>query len=811
VKTPKVLFLLIAVSSTCPGAGRAQSQIYNFVTLAGDPGYGSADGTNLAVRFRIPCAVAVDDAGNIYVADSGNSTIRKLALLGTNWVSSTIAGLAGHSGSADGTNSDARFQYPAGIAVDGVGNVYVVDASNDTIRKLTLVGTNWVTSTIAGLAGNSGSADGTNSDARFQYPAGIAVDSVGNVYVADASNDTVRKLTLVGTNWVTSTIAGLAGKWGSNDGVNSMARFAGPLGVTVDSRGNLYVADTDNSTIRKLTPKGSDWVTSTIVGLAGSSGSADGTNSDASFDYPSALTVDSSGNVYVADTWNGAIRKVTQVGTDWVTSTIAGLAGVSYEIVDGTNSDARFILPRGIAVSRKGDIYVADRRTNPYGFADNSTIRMLTPLGADWVTTTIAGDIAHGYGSNDGTNSTARFTSPSGAAVDSAGNLYVADNGNDTIRKLTPIGTNWVTSTIAGLAGNSGGNDGTNSDARFDGPSGVAVDSVGNVYVADSRNDTIRKLTPVGTNWVTSTIAGLAGKWGSDDGTNSDARFDGPSGVAVDSGGNLYVADNGNDTIRRLTPVGTNWVTSSIAGLAGSLGSADGTNTDARFGQPQSIAVDAAGNVYVADWPNATIRKLTPSGTNWESSTIAGRAGNYGTADGTNNDVQFSDWGDGPHGVALDGAGNLYVTDQGACTIRKLTPVWTNWVSSTIAGLAQSVGNADGTNSDARFFLPTGIVVDSAGNIYVADTLNHTIREGVAVAVALSPPVFQNVTLNNGLITLTWSAIPDRRYQLQYSSDLTPTAWQNLGNTTTATNGTISAGDAPEPVRQRFYRIVLLP
>jgi hypothetical protein len=810
MKTPKALFLFITVSATCLGAANAQSQIYNFVTLAGDPGYGSADGTNLAARFRGPFAVAVDNAGNIYVADSWNSTIRKLTLFGTNWVSSTIAGLAGHSGSADGTNNDVRFSSrgPEGIAVDDAGNVYVADTWNDTIRKLTPLGTNWVSSTIAGLAGNLGSADGIDSEARFWYPTGIAVDSVGNVYVADTWNDTIRKLTPLGTNWVTRTIAGLTGESGSHDGLNSEARFGGPLGVAVDSRGNLYVADSDNSTIRKLTPMGGDWVTSTIAGVAGSSGGADGTNREARFDYPSGLSVDSSGNVYVADTRNGAIRKLSLVGTDWVTSTIAGLAGSWYEIVDGTNSDARFILPRGIAVGRKGDVYVADGHVNgPYDVAYYSTIRKLTRLGTDWVTITIAGDMGNGSRSADGTNSDARFVDPSGVTVDSGGNVYVADSGNATIRKLTRVGTNWVSSTIASLAGNSGSNDGANSDGRFSSPSGLVVDRSGNIYVTDSRNSTVRKLTQVGTNWVTSTIAGLAGSSGSADGTNSDARFGYPTGVAVDSGGNLYVADN--DTIRRLTPVGTNWVTITIAGLAGSSGTADGTNTDARFGQAQGVAVDAAGSVYVADWPNATIRKLTPSGTNWVSSTIAGQAGNQGTADGTNNDVQFSAWGDVLHGVAVDGAGNLYVADSGNSTIRKLTSVGTNWVSSTIGGLAGSSGSADGTNSDARFSYPAGIAVDGAGNLYVAG--DDIIRKGTLLAIPPALPAFQTVTQSHGVITLTWSATVGRAYQLQYSSDLTPIVWHNLGNNIIATNDIISASHLLGPERQRFYRIALLP
>ena len=227
---------------------------------------------------------------------------------------------------------------------------------------------------------------------------------------------------------------------------------------------------------------------------------------------------------------------------------------------------------------------------------------------------TIAGSAGHS-GSVDGTNSAARFSAPGGMAVDSAGNLYVADQNNGTIRKLTPVATNWVSSTIAGLAGRSGSADGTNSAIRFqtgDNLGWVAVGSSGNVFVADWGNNTIRQLTPVGTNWVSSTIAGLVGQGGSADGTNRAARFSSPNDVAVDSVGNLFVADFGNSTIRKLMPAGTNWVTSTIAGLAGHSGSADGTNSAARFSQPDGLRVDSAGNVFVAEYANNTIRKGVP-------------------------------------------------------------------------------------------------------------------------------------------------------------------------------------------------------
>ena len=246
--------------------------------------------------------------GNLYVADTGNNTIRKLTPSGTNWVVSTIAGLAGSSGSTDGTNSNSRFRYPIGIAVDSGGNLYVTDEGNNTIRKLTLSGTNWVTSTLAGLAGNSGSTDGTNSSARFNEPYGIAVDGGGNLYVADKYCSTIRKLKQVGVNWMVSTIAGLPYNTGGTDGLGSAARFNNPTGIAVDGGGNLYVADEGNNTIRRLALAGTNWVVFTAAGLAGSSGSADGLGSAARFNGPYAIAVDGNTNVYVADSGNSIIR-----------------------------------------------------------------------------------------------------------------------------------------------------------------------------------------------------------------------------------------------------------------------------------------------------------------------------------------------------------------------------------------------------------------------------------------------------------------------------------------------------------------------
>jgi cyclophilin family peptidyl-prolyl cis-trans isomerase len=262
-----------------------------------------------------------------------------------------FVGMPGGTGTVDGTGSAALFNFPNGVAVDGSGNVYVADLSNNTIRKVTPGG---VVSTLAGLAGSQGSSDGTGSAARFYTPSSVAVDSSGNVYVTDQNNNTIRKVTPAG---VVTTLAGLAGTIGSSDGTGSAARFSQPCGVATDSSGNVYVADTKNCTIRKVTPAG---VVTTLAGQAGIQGSSDGTGSAAQFNFLSGVAVDGSGNVYVADQWNNTIRKVTPAG---VVSTIGGTAGLSGSS-DGIGSAAQFLSPSGVAVDSSGKVYVADSNNN---------------------------------------------------------------------------------------------------------------------------------------------------------------------------------------------------------------------------------------------------------------------------------------------------------------------------------------------------------------------------------------------------------------------------------------------------------------
>jgi len=324
-----------------------------------------------------------------------------------------------------------------------------------------------------------------------------------------------------------------------------------------------------------------------------------------------------------------------------------------------------------------------------------------------------------GYpGSADGVDGVARFDWPAGVAVDNAGNVYVADHWNHTIRKVTPEGE---VTTLAGRAGNAGSADGTGSAARFKEPLDVTVDAAGNVFVADTWNFTIRKVTGAGE---VTTLAGRAGNAGSADGTGSAARFYWPFGVAVDATGNVYVADAWNQTIRKVTPAGE---VTTLAGLAGTSGSADGIGSAARFNYPGRLAIDLAGNLYVPDYWNHTLRKVTTAG---EVTTLAGSAGSSASADGTGGTARFFN----PESAAVDGAGNIFVADAGNHTIRKVAA---SGMVTTVGGVAGVIGGADGIGSAASFSHPSGVAVDSTGTLYVADQSNHRITKGVP----LFPPV----------------------------------------------------------------------
>jgi DNA-binding beta-propeller fold protein YncE len=618
-----------------------------------------------------------------------------------------LAGQLGGIGHTDATGAAASFYNPVAVATDSAGNVYVADQTNQLIRKVTPAG---AVTTIAGVAGTIGSADGACAGAMFNDPSGIAVDSAGNIYIADTDNDTVRKISMPAC--VVSTLAGTAGTAGYADGLGTAAMMAQPQGIAVDTSGTLYIADTNNNVIREITPAGS---VSTLAGSVAGPGSADGAGTAASFNVPVALAVDSNtGTLYVAEYLNSIIRKVTSTG---VVTTLAGTAG-NFGATDGAGAAASFSGPTGLTLdTTASSLYVAD--------PGNRTIRRIVIASA--TVSTFAGSTGTS-GWLDATGSSAQFAYPSAIATDSQGNLYVADADNNMVRKITTPGAS--VTTLAGSLGGRGYIDATGNAARFDDPHTVVSDAVGNLYVADRGNNVIRKIALGG---VVTTLAGDAGVTGANDGSGLVATFNQPSGLALDSHGNLYVADSLNNTIRKITPAG---VVSTFAGTAGVTGAADGTAASAQFNTPYGLSIDATDTLYLSDYGNSTIRKITTPDA--IVTTIAGTPGTSGYADGTGAAAQFS----GPYGIAVNQTtGNIYVADRFNETVRMVTAAG---VVTTVAGSPLATDYSDGTGTAAHFHWPAAVAIDQTnGVLYVCDYLHNEIRKidsgGVVTTVVGTP------------------------------------------------------------------------
>ncbi|HEY4248090.1 MAG TPA: hypothetical protein VGM64_14665 [Lacunisphaera sp.] len=304
--------------------------------------------------FPFPMSIAADGSGNLYVGDTSTDTIQKISATGA---VTLLAGSPGQTGTADGSGANARFNDPSGVCAASDGSLGVCDNANGTLRLVTVNGT---VTTLAGSTGLRGNTDGVGSAATFSSPTSVCRDAAGNFYLSDAVNNTIRKITAGGA---VSTLAGSAGIAGTADGVGAGARFNHPTGMAVDGAGNIYVADTTNNTVREITSTGE---VSTIAGLPGVSGSQDGAGSGAFFNNPSGVAADGDGNVYVADTGNSVIRKIAANG---VVTTIAGLSGIA-GLMDGVGNNAWFNQPKGIVLDSSGVLYVAD--------TGNAAIRLVT-------------------------------------------------------------------------------------------------------------------------------------------------------------------------------------------------------------------------------------------------------------------------------------------------------------------------------------------------------------------------------------------------------------------------------------------------
>ncbi|MDR3672578.1 MAG: hypothetical protein P4L36_17155 [Holophaga sp.] len=660
--------------------------------LAGTPsGEGDMDGPRASARYHGPSGLVLDGAGNLLVADTLNHTIRAIAPDGE---VTTLAGEPGQPGSADGTGAAARFNLPAALALDPAsGNVLVADAGNNEIRMVTSGGE---VSTLAGSAAQAGSANGVGQAARFNRPGGIVagIDAGGSVaYVTDTGNATLRRLDL-DTRTVT-TLTGIAGVPGNQDGTAGasvqpgIALFNAPAGLAWigNGAGLLYVADAGNNRIRRVALDGT---TEPLAGdPGGAAGNADGSGGAARFSGPMALVLGSDGSLYVSDTGNSTLRRVEP--GDAAVATLAGTAGRTGSS-DGTS--ALFNQPQGLALNANGLLYVAD--------TGNATLREVDTGETPAPVVTYSGKPGN-PGAADGPGDAATLRRPRGVVRGASGNLYLADSGNHTIRQIAPDGT---VSTLAGGSGTPGFTDGAGSAARFRQPTALAagVDGDGKdfVIVADTGNHAVRKVLADGT---VSTLAGT-GSPGSRDSSSGPAQFNGPAGVALDASGNVLVADTGNQTLRRIAADHT---VTTLAGTAGVTGAADGAEgSGVSFNAPAGLAVAADGTVYLADSGNHTIRKLA-GGT---VSTFVGAAGKPGSVDGTGTAARLN----GPSAIALDAGGNLLVTNAGGSTVCMITSAG---LASTIMGSATANENVPGP-LPARISTPYGITLEpKTGNIFI--------------------------------------------------------------------------------------------
>lgn len=618
------------------------TSILTLVAGTAKAGYAGDGGAATSAQLNNPAggnAIALDGAGNLFIADTLNARIRRVSPGG---IITTVAGngTAGYSGD-NGPAVSAQLNEPYSVAVDSSGNLYIADTLNSVIRMVTPAG---IITTVA-------------TGAQLSSPWGIAVDGSGNLFIADSGHGRVRKVSTLG---VITTVAGLDGNGtASGDGGPAIdAQLSFPSGVAVDSAGNLYIADSGNARIRRVSSNG---IITTVAG-GGSASPGDGGQATSAELYEIAgVAVDSANDLYIAEAYG--VRKVSLTG---IISTVAGSALPA--------NSGQLSNPGGVAVDGAGDVYIADTGNVAAGLTADNLVREIS---ADGTMTTVAGNGSTAYTGDGGPAANAGLDNPGSVAVDCVGNLYIADTGHSRIRKVSPGGT---ITTIAGsgfasYAGDFSGDGGLATNARLNSPVGLAVDSRGNLYIADTANNRIRL---VAANGVISTVAGngLEGYSG-DGGPGANASLYHPLGVAVDGAGNLYIADTLNSRIRM---VSTEGVISTLAGNGGVGYAGDnGPAAAAQLSFPTAVAVDGHGDVFIADagqdprlvfnGGSARIRMVSAKGiiTTVAGNGISGDSGDGGLATAAELTTSF--------GLAVGSTGDLYIGDTGSSAVRMLQPM----------------------------------------------------------------------------------------------------------------------------------------
>jgi cysteine-rich repeat protein len=667
-------------------------------------GGGNGDGGPALSGIVDPRSVAVYNSGgaaaDVYIADGINNRVRVVD--GGTGIITTVAGngTAGFSGDG-GDAALAQLQFPVDVALDATGTLYIADTSNNRIRR---VSTHGIITTIAGngIAASSGD-NGLATQASLDHPRGVAIDHDGAVYISEFDGDRVRKI----SGGIITTVAGTGNWGGTGDGGPAVqARLANPIGLALDAQGNLYVADFNNSRVRKIDTAGTI-TTVAGTGFQGFTGDG-GLATSAQLKLAQRIAFDGAGDMLILDSGNNRVRRVDAVTGN--ISTIAG-NGTSGSAGDGgPATQASLYAPGGLAVDAAHTIYVAIS-VNQAQSPDNR-VRVVNPAG---IINTLVGS-----GNGDGGPAINALVDPRGvdaaAGADGSVDLYIADAGNNRIRRLA--GNTDLISTVAGT-GTAGfsGDGGPAAAAQLNFPWDVKRDSAGTVWIADTFNNRVRRVNAQG---IISTFAGNGiYTYGGDGGDAVSAGLAYPYGLEVDSAGNLYIADFSNDRIRKVTP---QRIISTIAGT-GSWGSGGdgGPATQAPLASPSDVAMAADGSLYIADYGNNTIRRVRTDGVIERvcGTGYSGFSGDGGPA--TEAQLNF------PFRLAFDAQGNLFIGDGNNNRIRRIDAA--TGIITTVAGTGTAGVQGDGGPALlANLDRPTGVAVDLTGHLYIAQSDASRVR-----------------------------------------------------------------------------------